>query len=93
MSTLRNTFAAMACAAIPALAPGAMAREITHAMGTTEVPDSPQRIVILTNEGTEALLAVGIKPVGAVRSGWASLGTTISLRTWPTPPWSARNRR
>ena len=68
MSTLRNTFAAMACATILALAPGAMAREITHAMGTTEVPDSPQRIVILTNEGTEALLAVGIKPVGAVQS-------------------------
>lgn len=68
MSTLRTTFAAMACAALLALAPGAMAREITHAMGTTEVPDSPQRVVILTNEGTEALLAVGIKPVGAVRS-------------------------
>lgn len=68
MSTLRNTFAAMACAAILALAPGALAREITHAMGITEVPDSPQRIVILTNEGTEALLAVGIKPVGAVQS-------------------------
>jgi iron complex transport system substrate-binding protein len=68
MSTLRNTFAAMACAAILVLAPGAMAREITHAMGITEVPDSPQRIVILTNEGTEALLAVGIKPVGAVQS-------------------------
>jgi len=68
MSTLRNTFAAMACATILALAPGAMAREITHAMGITEVPDSPQRIVILTNEGTEALLAVGIKPVGAVQS-------------------------
>ncbi|KFC70656.1 ABC-type Fe3+-siderophore transport system, periplasmic iron-binding component [Devosia sp. LC5] len=68
MSTLRNTLSAMACAALLALAPGAMAREITHAMGTTEIPDSPQRIVILTNEGTEALLAVGIKPVGAVRS-------------------------
>lgn len=68
MSTLRNTFAAMACATLLVLAPGAFAREITHAMGTTEVPDNPQRIVILTNEGTEALLAVGIKPVGAVRS-------------------------
>lgn len=68
MSTLRNTFAAMACAAVLVLSPGAFAREITHAMGTTDVPDSPQRIVILTNEGTEALLAVGVKPVGAVRS-------------------------
>jgi iron complex transport system substrate-binding protein len=49
-------------------AAGLHAAEITHAMGTTEVPDDPQRIVILTNEGTEALLAVGITPVGAVRS-------------------------
>ena len=46
----------------------AAAREITHAMGVTDVPDHPQRIVVLTNEGTEALLAVGITPVGAAKS-------------------------
>jgi iron complex transport system substrate-binding protein len=46
----------------------ANARDVTHAMGVTDVPDSPKRVVILTNEGTEALLAMGIKPVGAVRS-------------------------
>lgn len=51
-----------------------MAREITHAMGTTEVPDNPQRVVVLTNEGTEALLAVGVTPVGAVES-------------WKGDPW------
>lgn len=45
-----------------------LAREIAHAMGITDVPDNPQRIVVLTNEGTEALLAIGIKPVGAVKS-------------------------
>lgn len=39
-----------------------------HAMGKTVLPDNPQRIVILTNEGTEALLALGITPVGAVQS-------------------------
>jgi iron complex transport system substrate-binding protein len=44
------------------------AREITHAMGITDVPDNPQRIVVLTNEGTEALLAIGVTPVGAVKS-------------------------
>lgn len=44
------------------------AREITHALGVTEVPDNPQRIVVLTNEGTEALLALGVVPVGAVES-------------------------
>ncbi|WP_028032375.1 ABC transporter substrate-binding protein [Chelativorans sp. J32] len=52
------------------------AAEITHSMGTTEVPENPQRVVVLTNEGTEALLAVGIEPVGAVRS-------------WLGDPWYA----
>lgn len=44
------------------------AREVTHAMGTTEVPDDPKRVIILTSEGTEALLAMGVSPVGAVNS-------------------------
>ncbi|MED3855592.1 iron siderophore-binding protein, partial [Priestia megaterium] len=38
------------------------------AMGKTEIPKTPKRVVVLTNEGTEALLAMGIKPVGAVQS-------------------------
>ncbi len=41
---------------------------ITHAMGETEVPADPQRIVVLTNEGTEAILALGLTPVGAANS-------------------------
>jgi iron complex transport system substrate-binding protein len=66
---LRRAFISVIAAAGLATTMGAVsAREITHAMGTTEVPDAPQRIVVLTNEGTEALLAVGIKPAGAVRS-------------------------
>ncbi|MGX1499243.1 iron complex transport system substrate-binding protein [Labrenzia sp. MBR-25] len=58
------------CAALlPGVLPGALsAAEITHVMGTTEVPDNPQRIVVLTNEGTEALLLLGKTPVGAVSS-------------------------
>ena len=43
-------------------------------MGTTDVPDAPQRIVILTNEGTEALLHLGVIPVGAAQS-------------WEGDPW------
>lgn len=43
-------------------------RVIEHAMGTTEIKDTPKRVVILTNEGTEALLVLGVKPVGAVQS-------------------------
>lgn len=74
----RRQFLSLA-AALPLFvlgAAGLQAAEITHAMGTTEVPDAPQRIVILTNEGTEALLSVGITPVGAVRS-------------WLGDPWYA----
>ncbi|MFS3929702.1 ABC transporter substrate-binding protein [Priestia flexa] len=41
---------------------------IKHAMGETEIEGTPKRVVILTNEGTEALLAMGVKPVGAVES-------------------------
>lgn len=41
---------------------------VHHAMGETTVPKMPERVVVLTNEGTEALLALGVKPVGAVQS-------------------------
>ncbi|MCM3439992.1 MULTISPECIES: ABC transporter substrate-binding protein [Bacillaceae] len=41
---------------------------VEHAMGTTEITGTPEKIVILTNEGTEALLAMGVTPVGAVQS-------------------------
>ncbi|MFC7439668.1 ABC transporter substrate-binding protein [Laceyella putida] len=43
-------------------------RTIQHAMGTTKVPAEPKRVVVLTNEGLEAALALGVKPVGAVES-------------------------
>lgn len=43
-------------------------RTIKHAMGETKIPGTPQRIVVLTNQGTETLLELGIKPVGAVKS-------------------------
>jgi iron complex transport system substrate-binding protein len=43
-------------------------RVIEHAMGSTEIKGEPKRVVILTNEGTEALLELGVKPVGAVKS-------------------------
>ncbi|MGD6778763.1 ABC transporter substrate-binding protein [Sutcliffiella horikoshii] len=42
--------------------------EVEHAMGTETIEGTPERVVILTNEGTEALLAMGVKPVGAVQS-------------------------
>lgn len=52
------------------------ARTVEHAMGRIKVPAEPKRVVALTNEGTEALLALGITPAGAVRS-------------WLGDPWYA----
>jgi iron complex transport system substrate-binding protein len=46
----------------------ATTRSFTHAMGESTIPAAPERVVILTNEGTEALLALGVKPVGAPKS-------------------------
>lgn len=47
---------------------------VEHAMGNTPLEGIPERVVILTNEGTEALLAMGVTPVGAVQS-------------WTGDPW------
>ncbi len=47
---------------------GAPVRMIKHAMGDTPVTGTPQRVVVLTNQGTESLLELGIKPVAAVKS-------------------------
>ncbi|EJL45628.1 iron siderophore-binding protein [Brevibacillus agri] len=61
-------------AAQPAPAEAGEVREIKHAMGTTQIKGTPQRVIILTNEGTEALLALGVKPIAAVQS-------------WEGEPW------
>ncbi|UHA72233.1 ABC transporter substrate-binding protein [Paenibacillus sp. 481] len=49
-------------------------RVVAHAMGETEITGTPQRVVVLTNEGIEALLALGVKPVGATRSWSGEVG-------------------
>ncbi|AMO54527.1 ABC transporter substrate-binding protein [Endozoicomonas montiporae] len=51
-------------------------RTIHHVMGATDVPENPRRIVVLSVEATETLLALGIKPVGAVRSETANPSDT-----------------
>ncbi len=68
MRLIAFTFSSLLCAVT------AIAQPVEHAMGTTEVPEDPQRVVVLTNEGTEALLALGITPVGAAQS-------------WTGDPW------
>lgn len=44
------------------------ARVIEHAMGTTEVKGTPQRVVTLYQGATDAAIALGVKPVGIVES-------------------------
>ncbi|PEW61519.1 iron(III) dicitrate-binding protein [Bacillus cereus] len=40
---------------------------VKHAMGETTVNSTPKKVVVLTNEGAEALLAVGVTPVGTTK--------------------------
>ncbi|KOP67768.1 ABC transporter substrate-binding protein [Bacillus sp. FJAT-18019] len=44
-------------------------RTVKHAMGEEVLTGTPERVVVLTQEGTEAVLELGITPVGAVNSG------------------------
>ncbi|WP_207763675.1 ABC transporter substrate-binding protein [Mameliella alba] len=69
----------------------AQARDVTHALGTTDVPDAPQRIVVLEFSFIDALAALEIVPVGIaddgqrdrvqpvwserIGDGWTSVGT------------------
>ncbi len=41
---------------------------VKHAMGETTIKGTPQRVVVLTTQGVETLVALGVKPVGAVGS-------------------------
>lgn len=43
-------------------------RTIEHAMGTTEVPMEPKRVVVLDTGEFDSVMALGVKPVGAVRA-------------------------
>jgi len=46
----------------------AQSKVIETVMGPVTVPEQPKRIIVLTNEGTEALVALGVTPVGAVKA-------------------------
>lgn len=63
------TSAAPDSAASPAATTASSAtRTITHAMGTTDVPANPQRVVVLDTGELDSALALGVKPVGAVEA-------------------------
>lgn len=44
-------------------------RTIVHAMGTAQVPITPQRVVTIDTAALDAALAVGVKPIGSVVYG------------------------
>lgn len=57
------------CAAAPESAPsGAGGYTVTHAMGETRLPSRPSRVVVLDSPHLDALVALGIVPVGASES-------------------------
>ncbi|HEX2144870.1 MAG TPA: iron-siderophore ABC transporter substrate-binding protein [Glycomyces sp.] len=52
-------------------------RSIDHAMGTTEIPADPQRVVVLDTDKIDTALTLGITPVGAARAGETDLPTYL----------------
>jgi iron complex transport system substrate-binding protein len=44
----------------------AFPRTVEHAMGTTEIPERPERVVVLDTGELDSVLSLGVTPVGAV---------------------------
>lgn len=47
-------------------------RTVEHAMGTTEVPAEPERVVVLDSSFLDAALALGVTPIGATEAELAA---------------------
>ncbi len=56
----------------PAAAAQEQTRTVTHALGTTEIVGEPERVVVLDTGELDAVVALGIIPVGAVRTDVSS---------------------
>jgi ferric citrate transport system substrate-binding protein len=92
--TFKHLLGAIAGAILFAATPLAQAIEITHDLGTSKVPDNPQRIVVLEYSFIDSLAAVGVAPVGiadddkresvvpnytdVIGTEWTSVGTRKS---------------
>lgn len=70
--TIRSFALALGSALMFACLP-AWATEITHDLGVTDVPDNPQRIVVLEFSFLDSLVAVGVAPVGIADDGDRSM--------------------
>lgn len=47
---------------------GSGGRLVEHAMGETEVPENPERVVVLDSGELDSAMTLGVKPVGAVEA-------------------------
>jgi iron complex transport system substrate-binding protein len=47
-------------------------RTVEHAMGTTEIPERPERVVVLDTGELDSVLSLGVTPVGAVTTDVSS---------------------
>ncbi|MEM7803068.1 MAG: ABC transporter substrate-binding protein, partial [Chloroflexota bacterium] len=72
------------CGGAPAAAivsePAAETRSIEHALGTTDVPADPQRVVVL--DAMDNVLAMGITPVGAANWIGTATGEAAAFPTY-----------
>ena len=91
---LKTPFFVAVIGAIMLAAIPAQAIDITHDLGTTAVPDAPQRIVVLEYSFVDTLAALGVSPVGIadddkrdsiiptytdlIGNDWTSVGTRKS---------------
>ncbi|MEV0096837.1 iron-siderophore ABC transporter substrate-binding protein [Streptomyces sp. NPDC050738] len=53
---------------------GAFPRTVKHAMGATEIPSQPKRVVVLDTGELDSVTMLGIKPVGAVSPHFKTAG-------------------
>lgn len=51
---------------VSALPPGTPTRPLQHAMGTTQVPLQPKRVVVLDTAALDSAIALGVKPIGTM---------------------------
>jgi iron complex transport system substrate-binding protein len=53
-------------------ADAAFPRTVAHAMGSTEIPEQPERVVVLDTGELDSALALGVTPIGAVTTDVSS---------------------
>ncbi|MBH1938652.1 iron-siderophore ABC transporter substrate-binding protein [Streptomyces sp. AV19] len=68
----------------PAASAGAFPVTVEHAFGSTKVPKAPKRVVSVGYTDDQAILALGVKPVGMVDQYPNPAGTSPDVNTqWP----------